>query len=133
MAGADGKCGCGEIRLHFNQEDVSVINCHCEACRSHNGAAFTTYVIVQANGFELVDKHRLLRGYQEGSSHKYFCGNCGTPLYNTNDEYPSICLVYLGSLEQTEALNPNINVWCENQLDWVNAMAEIKSVAQGAA
>ena len=72
----------------------------------------------------------LLSRYQSELSTKYFCSRCGTPLYNTTDSYPAIRLVYLGSVENNQSLKPRMNVWCENQLAWVNAIAELKNYPQ---
>lgn len=125
-----GMCGCGEINFDFDSSQAGVINCHCQMCRSHNGAAFTSYAIVPDKQFELSDPNNHLRSYQKDGSEKYFCGACGTPLFNTHQDYPSIRLVYLGSIRQPENLTPASNVWCENQLDWVKALNNIPAFPQ---
>lgn len=120
-------CGCGEISLHLGNEIYSVFNCHCQDCRSHNGAAFTSYVVSSGDGFEIEKGAAQLKSYRSDQSNKHFCSKCGTPLFNTIDTYPNIRLVYLGCLPVGADLKPSMNVWCDNQLPWVNHVDELKS------
>jgi len=127
-----GSCGCGNITFQFDATNTSLINCHCDMCRIHNGSAFSSYVIARRDGFILNDEAKRLTRYHKDNVAKYFCADCGTPIYNSHDNYDSIFLVYLGALQETREMRPGINVWCENQLPWVTEISAIKSVAQGA-
>jgi hypothetical protein len=46
MASIEGQCNCGAVRYTTNGEVQIIVNCHCNMCRSINGAAFSTYVVV---------------------------------------------------------------------------------------
>lgn len=124
-------CGCGEVSLRLGKEIYSVFNCHCQDCRSHNGVAFTSYVVSSCEGFEIEKGAAYVKSYQVDQSNKYFCSQCATPLFNSIESYPNIRLVYLGSLPESADLKPSMNVWCDTQLPWVNHIGELKSFARG--
>jgi hypothetical protein len=37
-----GGCMCGSVRYETTAEPFDVSHCHCESCRSHNGALVAT-------------------------------------------------------------------------------------------
>lgn len=40
-------------------------------------------------------------------------------------------MVYFGTVERTQDILPQLNVWCESKLGWVDAVPSIRSLAQG--
>ncbi|MDH5323958.1 MAG: GFA family protein [Gammaproteobacteria bacterium] len=126
-----GSCACGAVNYQSGSDVLNVVNCHCKVCKSHSGAAFTTYVVTKLNGLEITQGQELIRHYCVDSANKHFCGTCGTPLYNTNDHYPGLCMIYLGTLVARQEISPQVNFWCESQFAWVNELAELLSLPQG--
>ena len=61
---------------------------------------------------------------------KHWCKLCGTPLFNTNQIYPGMMMVYLGSILGCEALVPRANIYCSSKLEWVDSVATLKSYAE---
>ena len=100
-------------------------------CRHHNGASFSTYVVLPIKALEVRNGKELISEYEVGTGNKRFCSNCGTPLFNTNEKYPGACMIYLGTLNTVTDLLPKVNVWCESKLGWVDAISDIQSVSQG--
>ena len=100
-------------------------------CRHHNGASFSTYVALPFKDLEVTKGNELITDYNVGTANKRFCSNCGTPLFNTNEKYPGVCMVYFGTLNTVNDLRPKVNVWCENKLSWVDNISKILSMAQG--
>ena len=126
-----GACGCGLIEYILNSEIKNIVNCHCNMCRHHNGASFSTYVVLPIKALEVRNGKELISEYKVGTGNKRFCSNCGTPLFNTNEKYPGACMIYLGTLNTVTDLLPKVNVWCESKLGWVDAISDIQSVSQG--
>ncbi len=126
-----GSCGCGQVQLKLNADVLNTVNCHCDMCRSHNGAAFSTYAALPLNALEFTQGDDLISEYAFGTAKKHFCGHCGTPIFNTNSQYPGACMLYLGMLANHKALTPAVNAWCESQLSWVNEISSIHSLQQG--
>jgi len=131
MSNKTGGCGCGEINYTVSADVISVINCHCNMCRDHNGAAFTSYVIVPLGSFEVTNGYKYLSSYKKDNATKHFCKICGTPLFNEHDKYEQIRLIYLGSFEEEKELIPRVNVWCEDKLNWISDVNNLKSIEHG--
>ena len=131
MEGRLGSCACGSIAYRLNSEIRNVVNCHCNMCRKHNGSAFSTYVALPFEAFEIIKGEDKLEKYRVHSGQKHFCSSCGTPMYNLNGKYPGACMVYFGTLEDSNEITPRINVWCESKLSWVENLATINGVPEG--
>ena len=128
-----GSCGCGAVKYSFSADKVNVINCHCNMCRSHNGAAFSSYVIAPANNFILDDPDNSLSSFTQENATKHFCSNCGTAVFNSNQQYQSLRFIYLGTIKDLQGVEPKLNVWSESRLDWLINLDNMKSFAQGSA
>lgn len=130
--GNQGSCFCKAVQFRLKEEPKSVVNCHCNFCRRHSGAAFSTFAVVAETALEIVSGQDAIARYAfREDAHKHFCKQCGTPVYNQNSRYPGLRMIYLGALSAPHALVPRANIYCESQLAWVPALAEITSFAQG--
>jgi hypothetical protein len=129
-----GSCHCGKVRYALRGDIVSVVNCHCGLCRSLSGTAFTSYVVVRELDFRVEQGQEFLASYAATpKAKKHFCRACGTPLFNTNPiDYPTLAMVYLGTVSTTVELTPRINVYRESMLPWVSTIESIKSFNQAA-
>lgn len=127
-----GSCGCGAVTFKLSSPPKKVVNCHCNFCRKHNGAAFSTYAVVAETDMEITAGQGHITAfewYQNG--HKHFCSRCGTPIYGKNARYPGLCMVQIGTIAADCELTPAANIYCESALDWVNDVAQIPSFEQG--
>ncbi|MBC8184856.1 GFA family protein [candidate division KSB1 bacterium] len=131
MKSETGSCRCGGIAYKLNSEKKNVVNCHCNFCRSHSGAAFSSYVAVPYNSLKIIKGERLITEYTFQNGKKHFCSICGTPLFNINNKYPNACMIYLGTLNDISNVVPRRNIWCESKLDWIDNISSIKSLGQG--
>jgi hypothetical protein len=49
-----GGCACGAIRYQATAEPVLMLHCHCRDCQRASGGPFSSYVIVPAEAFKLL-------------------------------------------------------------------------------
>ena len=131
--GISGSCFCKAVKFKVNGEYKSVVNCHCDFCRKHSGAAFSTYVAVSEAALEITSGADSLATFQlEGDAQKHFCKQCGSPLFNgKNARYPGLCMIYLGSIDGSAIYVPTANIHCESQLAWVPTLSELRAFPQG--
>lgn len=127
----NGSCLCGKVKFKLNSEIRNVVNCHCNFCRSHSGAAFSTYAALPRSALEIISDHDGLHSFQIRGVKKHFCRECGTPIFNLNDKYPGAYMVYLSTLERARDILPQVNVWCESKLGWVDSLPSLPSLGQG--
>ncbi len=112
-----GMCLCGAVAYELDHVPGDVADiCHCGQCRRASGAASLPWVQVPPSRF------RVTRGAARGfasSAHatRWFCGDCGTPLYMTDDEGRSVG-VTLGSLDEPEAVTPTVHGWVSARVGW---------------
>lgn len=126
----EGSCNCQDVRYIASDEIKAIVNCHCNLCRKMNGGAFSTYVVVPEDGFELLSGTLNKAQVSENAS-KSFCTTCGTPIFNENPKLAGLKILYLGSIDSTLKLEPAINIYCESQLDWVTEITDLPNFEQG--
>jgi hypothetical protein len=70
---SSSQCRCGEVKCRLVAEIKSIVNYHCNMCRSINGSAFSTYVVGSLIALEIVKGRNKLSKYQvtEGTLKNY--------------------------------------------------------------
>jgi hypothetical protein len=128
MPNVEGQCNCGAVRYTANGEVQTIVNCHCNMCRSINGAAFSTYVVVKLAELSVDPNDDNLSRYRPtDNATKYFCASCGTPIFNTNEKYPGAAMLHFGTLTSYSSLTPSANIFCTSKLHWVDSIGGAKS------
>jgi hypothetical protein len=126
-----GSCYCNAVQFRVNDAPRSVVNCHCNFCRKHSGAAFSTYVAVPEAALEITSGADFLSTFQfEEDAQKHFCKRCGSPVFNKNARYPGLSIIYLGMITESSSFVPTANIFCESQLAWVPSIAELRAFPQ---
>ena len=73
-----GSCLCGGIRFEID-EVRSLTHCHCSNCRKLSGAAFASYVHVDADKYRLLSGEGLMQQFESApGSFRVFCRICGS-------------------------------------------------------
>jgi len=127
-----GACHCGSVSFHLVNPARLVVNCHCDECKKRNGSAFSTYLAVAEQDLVFDKGRECLREYKiDGEGIKYFCGECGSPMYNRNFRFPGLYLVFYGAMNQAATYRPVFNVYCESRHDWVDTVGKLRSFRQG--
>jgi hypothetical protein len=124
-----GTCQCGEVGYTVRGSIVQVVNCHCGLCRRTTGAPFSSYVVIREANFAVIRGQGSLGSFAVTKrTTKRFCKTCGTPIFNSNPEmYPSLVMLYLGTLNGHEELTPAIDIFCEKRLQWVSTNESSKT------
>ncbi|UWR83392.1 GFA family protein [Phaeobacter inhibens] len=104
-----GGCLCGAVRITTSGPPLRVGICHCRDCCRHHGALFYAAAIFPEQAVRI-----------EGSPHQYqgrsFCSTCGSSVFaQSGDEIE----VHLGSLDNTDGLTPDYEVWCRRREHWL--------------
>lgn len=134
MTEISGSCVCNAVRYKVSGALKAVVNCHCNFCRKHSGAAFSTYAVVPETALEITSGQDEISAFQfKENAHKHFCRQCGSPLFNKNARYAGLCMIYFGGIDDQSDIVPRANIYCESQLPWVPVLAEIRCFEQGRA
>jgi hypothetical protein len=117
------QCLCGEIKYEFQNEPTVAGICHCKNCQRQAGSAFCTLAGVPTAEFEITGEPKL---YQESNTtsgatvERYFCGNCGSPIYSAIPSQPDSVFLKTGTLDHTSGFKPSFHAWCSTKQNWVD-------------
>ncbi len=128
-----GQCLCGQIRYELAEAPAVSGVCHCKNCQRQAGSAFSTIAGVAAADFTMISGEPRL--YQDGETksgntvERYFCGNCGSPIYSVVPGSPDTRYVKTGTLDDTSDFKPQFHVWCETKQNWVDLPNDVPQIA----
>jgi hypothetical protein len=116
-----GGCLCGAIRYEYDGEVGPAGYCHCADCRRISGSAFGVSVRVKAAGFRIVSgvpKGFTKTGDSGRTVTRYFCADCGCPLYTEPPLHPETVFIKAGSLDDPTLVVPDRQAWTRSRVAW---------------
>ncbi|MHB8383316.1 MAG: GFA family protein [Candidatus Binataceae bacterium] len=122
-----GRCLCGGVRFEIDGRLGPVIYCHCSMCRHANGSSFATNASVRTVDFRIVTGSELVKEYESSPGNLHaFCSKCGSPLYGTAADVPSIRRVRLGTLDNADGAKSVAHIWVGSKSDWFEITDSLK-------
>jgi hypothetical protein len=118
-----GHCLCGMVSYEFDGEPAMNGVCHCKNCQRQAGSAFSTLAGVPKAQFRFTGSEPKL--YQDADTvsgntvDRFFCGNCGSPIYSALPGQPDMLYLKTGTLDDTSSFQPQFHVWCDSKQAWV--------------
>lgn len=122
MSTLRGSCLCGNVQYSTMAAPLMTAVCHCTDCQKQSGSAFSVNVLVPATGFEVFGNSLSSYSKNGGSGlpvRRFFCSTCGSALYTDAATMPGLFVIKAGTLSDTAALEPALNVWCASAQPWV--------------
>lgn len=129
-----GQCLCGQIQYEFEGEPLMSGVCHCKNCQRQVGSAFSTISGLPKAAFKLTGSPKLYQDDETDSGNpveRYFCGNCGSPIYSLVASQPDLLFLKTGTLDDTGAFVPQFQVYCETKQNWVALLEDTPQSARG--
>jgi hypothetical protein len=118
---ATGGCLCGRVRYEYRGEVGAAGYCHCADCRRISGSAFGVSVRVSAAGFRVTSgtpKGFTKVGDSGRAVARYFCPDCGSPLYTEPPLHPETVFLKAGSLDDPTLVRPDRQAWTRSRVEW---------------
>jgi hypothetical protein len=124
----DGGCRCGAVRYTISLEQLPpVYCCHCLACQSSSGSAFSQQAVIPDRSIEATGKiidHRFTK--LDGSpGHHRLCAECFTRLWSTSGSFPGLALVRAGTLDRSQELVPRAHMWIKRKQAWIDLPPDV--------
>lgn len=117
---------CGKVAYEVRGDPLAMYHCHCQTCRSASGASFVTNIAVKFRELEVVEGARILRGYQSSpGKFRYFCGECGSPIYSHASSSPELASVRAGTLLDDPGIRPEFHAFISSAAPWVEVCDDI--------
>ena len=123
MSKIKGGCLCGKVQYTSSAEPAMTAVCHCIDCQKQSGSAFSINIGLRADEINFTGELRMVEthGLESGKKiNRYFCPNCGSPLYSAPDVMPGMIFLKVGTLDDTSWVKPDINFWCSTAQPWVS-------------
>jgi hypothetical protein len=119
-----GGCLCGAIRYEISAPVTGLRACHCINCQKHSGAQGTVNAVVPTDSF------RITKGapkkYDDSATRsgrtlsRFFCAECGSPIYSTRNPNPGFVVVRAGTLDDSSGMKIAGNIWTSTARPWAH-------------
>lgn len=118
MTYLSGSCLCGAVSFSGDVDIMRNANCHCTNCQQSTGAAYASILFVASDNVEVKGAvARYVHQSDRGSTMtKSFCPTCGSPLFSENSAREGVLGLRAGVIEQKEALQPSMNIFCDSAI-----------------
>lgn len=129
-----GECHCGRIAYEADVDPKKSAICNCTDCQTLSGSPWRASVPTLAKDFRLKsgEPKRYVKTADSGIKRvQTFCENCGSPIYSTSFEDPTIYNLRLGAVKQRADIPPRRQIWCESALPWALDVRGIPGVPRG--
>lgn len=121
MTTARGQCLCGGITFEATLPSKWVAHCHCSLCRRAHGAAFVTWVGMDATRCAIGDANRRLRWYESTpGAGRGFCAHCGTTMFFRSERWPGELHIALAHFTTPVDQMPQMHAYWEDHVTWAD-------------
>ena len=117
-----GGCLCGKVRYRVSQPLEKIIACHCTHCQrtSGAGASFNAPVPSAAVSFTSGSPKMYADTAASGNILKrFFCGDCGSPIYTQRERTPDMMVLKVGTLDASNEMKLVMNIWTDSARPWM--------------
>ena len=121
MATAHAQCLCGDFKLEATLPSKWVAHCHCSLCRRAHGAAFVTWVGMDATQCVFDDPKQRLHWYESTpGAERGFCSRCGTMMFFRSSRWPGELHIALAHFTTPVDRAPQMHAYWEDHVPWAN-------------
>ena len=120
-----GSCPCQSVQYSLTGNDKGAVLCHCSNCQKITGSAFANnyrYTRAQITFTSGADK---IKPYEDSKTvsgnvlTRWFCSNCGGPIYLTNEKFKGLVILYTGAIDgKTQHAKPQVELFAHNMRHW---------------
>jgi hypothetical protein len=116
-----GGCLCGAIRYSVDVPIAELRACHCTHCQKASGAAGSVNAVIPSAALRIT-RGRAKRYDALADSgrtlYRFFCGNCGSPLYSQRATAPETAVLRAGTLDEAGEMRITTNIWTRSARPW---------------
>ena len=118
-----GSCLCGAIRYELNIPITELRACHCKDCQKASGTGGTVNAMILSSALRITQgtPKRFTKKADSGRTlHRFFCGDCGSPLFSRREVLPEITSLRIGTLDNAPPMKITTNIWTESARPWAH-------------
>ena len=126
-----GGCLCGAIRYTVSVPITELRMCHCRDCQKSTGTGGSVNAMIKSAELKITKgtpKRYTLTADSGRTLHRFFCGDCGSPLFSRRELTPENSSLRIGTLDAEHASGMKItaHIWTASARSW----SHIASAAQ---
>ncbi len=124
-----GKCLCGMCSYEIDDEPIVIAICHCTDCQRLSGTGHTTGAMFPESSIRLFGQPATYKIESNAGNTvtRLFCGTCGSPLFGKNTGMPGFMTVAMGTLDTSDGMLPQVEIFTRNQRAWDHPNPAIES------
>ena len=118
-----GACLCGKVRYKVSQPLRNIIACHCTHCQKSSGAGASYNAVAPAAAVSFTSgQPKLYEDVAQSGNilKRYFCGDCGSPIYSQREKSPGMMVLKVGSLDDSADMKLIMNIWTKSARPWMH-------------
>jgi hypothetical protein len=116
-----GSCLCGAIRYTIDTPVTELRACHCPDCQKTSGAGGSVNAMIKSASFRITQgtpKQIRVKAASGRTLHRYFCADCGSPIYSQRESTPENVTVRAGTLDDPPPMKITGNIWTRTARPW---------------
>ncbi len=116
-----GGCLCGAIRYTIQAPVADLRACHCTHCQRTSGTGATVNAAILSKDFALTQgtpKRYTDKADSGRTLYRFFCGDCGSPIYSQRETAPERMVVRAGSFDDSAHMKITTHIWTKRARPW---------------
>ena len=118
-----GGCLCGAIRFTVSAPVTGLRTCHCTHCQKTSGTGASVNAVIESRDFALTQgapKCYAVRADSGRTLLRYFCDECGSPVYSRREASPERMVVRAGAFDDSSAMRITSHIWTRSARPWTH-------------
>jgi hypothetical protein len=119
-----GSCLCGAIRFSIDAPVKELRACHCRNCQKAGGAQGSVNAVLPSSAFRITQgtpKRYSALADSGRRLNRYFCGDCGSPIYSQREATPEMVVVRAGSMDDDAPdMKVTAHIWTKSARPWAH-------------
>ena len=117
-----GGCLCGAIRYTVSVLITELRACHCRDCQKASGAGGSVNAVIPRSALDITQgnpKRYAVTADSGRTLYRYFCGDCGSPIYGQRAASPETAVLRIGTLDNPPGdMKITANIWTRSARPW---------------
>jgi hypothetical protein len=120
MSERHGHCLCGQSIFTLNEDNPTVALCHCTHCQKVTGSAYSVNVLAPRDKFTVSGPLKKFDDVGDSGKRitRWFCSECGAPIWSDAEAMPGVAIVKGGSFDDTSWIKPTLEIYCGSRQAW---------------
>lgn len=116
-----GGCLCGAIRYSVSTPVTGLRACHCTHCQKTSGTGSSVNAVITNRDFAITKgtpKRYAAKADSGRTLMRFFCGDCGSPIYSQREAMPERIVVRAGTFDDSSGMKITANIWTKSARPW---------------